>query len=35
VTFDPQTTGTFNGSIIVADDAGNSPQTVALSGKAQ
>jgi hypothetical protein len=35
VTFNPQTTGTFNGSIIVADDAGNSPQTVSLSGKAQ
>lgn len=35
VTFNPQTAGTFNGSLIVADDAGNSPQAVALSGRAQ
>lgn len=35
VTFNPQTAGTFNGSLIVADDAGNSPQAVSLLGKAQ
>lgn len=35
VTFDPQTMGTFKGSLKVTDDAGNSPQTVSLSGSAQ
>ena len=34
-TFHPLTTGTFKGSLIVTDDAGNSPQTVSLSGSAQ
>jgi hypothetical protein len=35
VTFHPLTTGTFKGSLIVTDDAGNSPQTASLSGSAQ
>jgi parallel beta-helix repeat protein len=34
-TFHPLTRGTFKGSLIVTDDAGNSPQTVSLSGSAQ
>ncbi len=34
VTFQPLTGGTFNGSLTVADDAGTSPQSVSLSGKA-
>jgi len=32
VTFHPLTTGTFKGTLIVTDDAGNSPQMVGLSG---
>jgi hypothetical protein len=35
VTFHPLASGTFKGSVIVKDDAGNTPQTVALSGSAQ
>ena len=35
VTFNPQTVGTFKGSLQVTDNAGNSPQTVSLSGSAQ
>jgi hypothetical protein len=35
ITFHPVTMGTFKGSLIVKDDAGNSPQTVSLSGTAQ
>ncbi len=35
VTFHPLTMGTFKGSLIVMDDAGNNPQTVSLSGSAQ
>jgi ASPM-SPD-2-Hydin domain-containing protein len=34
VTFHPLTSGTFKGSLVVKDDAGNSPQTVPLSGSA-
>jgi len=34
VTFHPLTTGTFKGTLTVADDAGNSPQAVGLSGSA-
>lgn len=34
ITFDPLTAGTFNGSLIVTDNAGNSPQKVTLSGSA-
>jgi len=32
VTFQPQAKGTFNGYLTITDDAGNSPQTVSLSG---
>lgn len=35
VTFHAPTTGTFKGSLIVTDDAGNSPQTVSVSGSVQ
>jgi hypothetical protein len=35
VTFAPLTTGSFKGTLAVKDDAGNSPQTVPLSGRAQ
>ena len=35
VTFHPLTSGTFKGSLTVEDDAGDSPQTVSLSGSAQ
>ena len=35
VTFHPLTTGTFKGSLVVEDDAGDSPQTAGLSGSAQ
>jgi hypothetical protein len=35
VTFHPLTSGTFNGTLSVTDDAGDSPQSVALSGSAQ
>lgn len=35
ITFHPLTTGTFKGSLMVKDDAGNGPQTVSLSGSAQ
>lgn len=35
VTFQPLTGGKFNGMLAVTDDAGNSPQTVNLSGSAQ
>jgi hypothetical protein len=35
VTFQPLTGGTYNGTLAVTDDAGNSPQTVILSGSAQ
>jgi hypothetical protein len=34
VTFHPLATGLFKGSLTVKDDAGNSPQTVSLSGSA-
>jgi hypothetical protein len=34
VTFNPQTSGSFKGNLILIDDAGNSPQTVNLSGSA-
>jgi hypothetical protein len=34
VTFHPLTSGTFKGTLSVTDDAGNSPQTVSLSGSA-
>jgi hypothetical protein len=34
ITFHPLTSGTFKGPLLVKDDAGNSPQTVALSGSA-
>jgi len=34
VTFHPTTTGTFKGSMVVTDDAGTSPQKIALSGSA-
>jgi hypothetical protein len=32
VTFAPKTTGTFTGTLKVTDNAGNSPQTISLSG---
>lgn len=35
VTFRPSTSGSFNGTLTVTDDAGNSPQTVGLFGRAQ
>jgi len=35
ITFHPAVAGTFKGSLMVKDDAGNSPQTVSLSGSAQ
>lgn len=35
ITFQPLTGGTFNGSLTVDDDAGDSPQSVGLSGGAQ
>ena len=35
ITFHPLVTGTYDGSLIVKDDAGNSPQTVSLSGSAE
>jgi Right handed beta helix region/Abnormal spindle-like microcephaly-assoc'd, ASPM-SPD-2-Hydin len=35
VTFQPLTSGTFNGNLVVNDDASSSPQTVALSGRAR
>jgi len=35
VSFDPQTTGSFKGSLMVNDDAANSPQSVSLSGTGQ
>jgi hypothetical protein len=35
VTFHPLGSGTFNGPMTVTDDAGTSPQSVSLSGKAQ
>lgn len=35
VTFQPLTSGKYNGMLAVTDDAGNSPQTVSLSGTAQ
>jgi len=34
VTFQPLTSGTFNGTLTITDDAGNSPQMVSLSGSA-
>jgi ASPM-SPD-2-Hydin domain-containing protein len=34
VTFHPLTTGTFNGTLTVRDNAGNTPQTIGLSGNA-
>jgi hypothetical protein len=34
VTFHPLTTGSFKGMLTVTDDAGNSPQTISLSGRA-
>jgi hypothetical protein len=34
VTFHPLTTGSFKGLLTMKDDAGNSPQTVSLSGSA-
>ncbi len=34
VTFHPLTTGSFKGTLTAKDDAGNSPQTVSLSGSA-
>jgi hypothetical protein len=34
VTFQPLTSGTFNGTLTITDDAGNSPQRVSLSGSA-
>jgi ASPM-SPD-2-Hydin domain-containing protein len=34
VTFHPLTSGSFRGTLSVKDDAGNSPQTVGLSGSA-
>jgi len=34
VTFQPLTSGTFNGTLTITDDAGNSPQMVSLSGRA-
>jgi parallel beta-helix repeat protein len=35
VTFHPLTSGTFKGVLSIKDNAGNSPQTVSLSGSAQ
>ena len=35
VTFHPLMNGAFNGTLTVKDDAGSSPQTVGLSGKAK
>jgi parallel beta-helix repeat protein len=35
VTFHPLTTGVYKGKLTVKDNAGNSPQTVSLSGNAQ
>lgn len=35
ITFHPLTTGTFKGSLMVNDDAGNTPQAVSLSGSGQ
>jgi parallel beta-helix repeat protein len=35
ITFDPPTVGTFNGNLVITDDAGTSPQQVTLSGSAQ
>jgi len=35
VTFHPETSGNFNGTISLIDGASNSPQTIALSGKAR
>lgn len=35
VTFQPTTSGTFNGTLAITDDAGTSPQKVSLSGSAQ
>jgi len=35
VSFHPLTTGTFKGSLMVSDDAGNTPQAVSLSGSSQ
>ena len=35
VSFHPLTTGSFKGSLMVNDNAGNSPQTVSLSGTGQ
>jgi hypothetical protein len=35
MTFNPLTTGSFKGTLTVTDDAGNSPQTVNLSGSAR
>jgi len=35
VTFHPLTSGSFKGTLSIKDDAGNSPQTVGLSGSAQ
>lgn len=34
IKFHPLTSGPFKGSLVVKDDAGNSPQTVSLSGSA-
>jgi parallel beta-helix repeat protein len=34
VTFQPLTSGTFNGTLTITDDAGDSPQVVSLSGSA-
>jgi len=35
ITFHPLTTGTFKGSLMINDNAGNSPQLVSLSGTGQ
>jgi len=35
VTFNPLTAGAFSGTLVVKDDASNSPQVVTLSGRAQ
>ena len=35
ITFRPAVAGTFKGSLMVKDDAGNSPQTLSLSSSAQ
>ena len=34
ITFQPQSTGTFKGTLLVTDDSRNSPQSLALSGTA-